>query len=76
MKDVMKKFRNFQDEVFGSGLNGVCLVKTYRNGPDMAVEISVWFSNSAKLLSYEWNNWRERPESEWEEFKEQVRAKL
>lgn len=79
MRDVMKKFRNFQDEVFGSGLNGICDVQTYRNNYDWSIEVSVWFSESQERLDYEWRSWYEgddQPDGDWEEFKEKVRAKL
>lgn len=79
MNELMKKFREFQNEVFGSGLNGICNVQTYRNNKDWSIEVSVWFSESQERLAYEWKSWYEggdQPDGDWEEFKEKVRAKL
>lgn len=75
MRDVMKKFRNFQDEVFGSGVQGICEVETYRNGEDYAIDFTVYFSETKERVSFSWSSWAGEV-SDWEEFKEQVRAKL
>lgn len=75
MRDAIKKFRNFQDEVFGSGVQGICEVRTYRNGEDYAIDFSVFFSETNERMSFSWDSWAGAV-SDWEEFKEQVRAKL
>lgn len=75
MRDVMKKFRNFQDEVFGSGVQGICEVETYRNGEDYAIDFTVYFSETKERVSFSWSSWAGEV-SDWEEFKEQIRAKL
>lgn len=71
----MKKFRNFQDEVFGSGVQGICEVETYRNGEDYAIDFTVYFSETKERMSFSWNSWIGEV-GDWEEFKEQIRAKL
>ena len=75
MREVMKKFRNFQDEVFGSGCNAICNVETYRNGEDYAIDFSVFFSETKERMCFSWSSWAGAV-SDLEEFKEQVRAKL
>ncbi len=75
MRDVMKKFRNFQDEVFGSGVQGIWEVQTYRNGEDYAIDFTVYFSETKERMSFSWSSWAGEI-GDWEEFKEQVRAKL
>lgn len=75
MRDVIKKFREFQDEVFGSGVQGICEVETYRNGEDYAIDFTVYFSETMERMSFSWNSWVGEV-SDWEEFKGQVRAKL
>lgn len=75
MKDVIKKFRNFQDEVFGSGVQGICEVQTYRNGEDYAVDFSIWFSKTRERMSFSWNSWSGET-GDWEEFKENVRKEI
>lgn len=75
MGEMMKKFREFQNEVFGSGCDAICNVETYRNGEDYAIDFSVWFSKTQERMSFSWNSWSGET-GDWEEFKEQVRAKL
>lgn len=75
MGDMMKKFREFQNEVFGSGCDVICNVGVYRNGDDTSVEITVYFIESRENMKYEVSSWF-GAEGDWEEFKEQVRAKL
>lgn len=76
MGEMMKKFREFQNEVFGSGCNVICNVEVYRMGEDTSVEISVYFIESREQLKYEVSSWFGESKIDWEEFKEQVRAKL
>lgn len=75
MGEMMKKFREFQNEVFGSGCNAICEVETYRSASDFAIDFSVWFSDTSERMHFSWNSWL-GVVSDWEEFKEQVRAKL
>lgn len=76
MGEMMKKFREFQNEVFGSGCDAICNVGVYRKGEDTSVEITVYFIESRENMKYEFSSWYGKPEIDWEEFKEQVRAKL
>lgn len=75
MREVIKKFRNFQDEVFGSGVQGICEVETYRNGEDYAIDFSVWFSATKERMSFSWSSWAGET-GDWEEFKENVRKEI
>ena len=75
MKDVIKKFREFQNEVFGSGVQGICEVETYRNGEEYAIDFTVYFSETKERMSFSWSSWSGET-GDWEEFKEQIRAKL
>lgn len=76
MGEMMKKFREFQNEVFGSGCDVICDVSVYRKGNDTSEEIRVYFIESREQLKYEVSSWFGEPLVDWEEFKEQVRAKL
>lgn len=76
MGEMMKKFREFQNEVFGSGCDVICNVEVYRKGEDTSWGISIYFIESRQSLKYEVSSWFGEPEIAWEEFKEQVRAKL
>ena len=75
MGEMMKRFREFQNEVFGSGVQGICEVETYRNGEDYAIDFSIWFNETKERMSFSWSSWAGET-GDWEEFKEQVRAKL